>query len=91
MPDELAAIVAKRTTLDEAYKMHAAHQSMTIYLTDWEEAHAMLGRRIERLRLWRDVRLGEAERRAWPPLDNGRSTVPPEAPQTASASQDGES
>lgn len=55
------------TTISERYRQHASHQSMTVYLNDWERAHARLGRQIETLRTLRDQRKAEAEGGEWPP------------------------
>lgn len=54
---------------------HAAHQSMTVYLTDWERAYARLGRQIEVLRQARDERKEAKEAGTWPaPIDGSGAT-----------------
>jgi hypothetical protein len=56
MPEYLAAIVGRKTMMSNCYKAAAAHWDMTVYLEDWEQAHAILGRRIAVLRRLRDDR-----------------------------------
>ena len=67
MPEFLAAIVGRKTTIAEGFERHAAHQSMTTYLLDWEQAHARLGRRIAELRQLRDDRRAASAAGTWPP------------------------
>lgn len=67
MPEFLAAVVGRKTILnDELYLRHAAHQSMTVYLEDWEQAYRHLGRAIEALRVARDQRKSDTEAGRWP-------------------------
>ena len=75
MPAELRAAVAAATTIGSGYREHAAHESMTWYLEDWEEAHARLGRQIEALRALRDERREAKESGRWPERDKDRSTM----------------
>lgn len=65
-PEQLAAVVAHRTEISGGYLAHAAHQSMTVYLDDWEQAHRRLTRRIEMLRQARDERKAATEAGLWP-------------------------
>lgn len=67
MPDLLASVVARRTQLDDRYLAHAAHQSMTAYVKDWEEAYARLGRQLDALRAQRDERKAAKAAGTWPP------------------------
>jgi hypothetical protein len=67
MPDLLRLTVRTRTTLGPGYQRNAAHQSMSAFLADWEEAHALLGMRIETLRILRDQRIVEVAAGEWPP------------------------
>ena len=66
MPEFLAAVVGRKTTLDDRYLTHAAYQSMDVYLEDWEQAHRRLGMAIALLRAERDARRDAAERGEWP-------------------------
>lgn len=56
-PEFLRETVAARTTLSDRYLVHASHQSMSVYLADWERALERLQRQIGRLRACRDERL----------------------------------
>lgn len=76
MPEFLAAKVDRATQVPERYKASAAHQSMTVYLEDWEQAHAILGRRLAKLRQLRDDRRGAAERGEWPGSHDASSSEP---------------
>jgi hypothetical protein len=72
MPDFLAAVVSRKTALGDRYLAHAAHQSMTVYLEDWEQAYRLLGTAIERLRAAGDERREAANDGRWPvPFDGG--------------------
>ena len=66
MPELIAAVVGRKTTLEGRYLSHAAYQSMDVILEDWEQAHARLGRQIEILREVRGARRDAAERGEWP-------------------------
>lgn len=48
------------------YAEHAAHESMTAYLEDWEKAATRLNNAIARLREMRDERLAAEEAGEWP-------------------------
>lgn len=65
-PDLLASTVLARTKLPSRYLDHAAHQGMTVYLADWEEAHRRLGEAIEQLRAARDERRSATDEGRWP-------------------------
>lgn len=65
--DMLGAMVERRTTIGDGYRKHAAHQSMSVYLADWEQALARLTRQVEELRRLRDERIAEVEAGTWPP------------------------
>lgn len=74
MPEFLASTVGQRTTLADGYRQHASHQSMSVYLKDWEKAHARLGRQIEELRRLRDDR----RENGFPPKDRDAKPAPEE-------------
>lgn len=67
MPELLHNRALNATTIENRYVEHAAHQSMTVYLDDWERAYARLGNQIEALRGIRDARKKATEQGDWPP------------------------
>lgn len=64
--EKLASQVFIRTSIPNGYRAHAAHQSMTVYLEDWERALERLSAQVEVLRALRDARIVEAESGSWP-------------------------
>lgn len=65
--DVLSSMIEHRTTIGDGYRRNASHQSMSVYLADWERAQARLGRQIDELRRMRDERVAAVEAGMWPP------------------------
>lgn len=66
MPETVSKRVARATRIESRFIAHAAHQAMSAYLDDWEEAYLLLGRKIGDLRTLRDRRLQETAEGRWP-------------------------